>query len=813
MDPGAHSYHSYRDSQQSLRVMVNELRAAQGQDGVILTMMPPLGQELIPDLVEALEQSAYQNVMRETPLQRLLYQRENHWQAQPNKINTFGKGTGDGGLSISFAHLFLQEGDTLVFVDMPATSQLSMRHRDCNGMVPTSQVFRVHSDKLFALSKSRFPTMMKSAHHQQRVMNHRKPTQDQLQGINYLLDLTPDVEGDDAACHLSDLSLSPGLIKWSTFALLLGISNALIGGHDDVCACQDDSDNSDGFKDDNFVKYKASTRPSVARALSDYAAIKKPEDIINFRGSQNKKLFEIAPHLKTPDYCQVRHTNAIIRLMLMIEGKEVPFNSAARLWTMVGVSKIFGCPEVLRDQVERWIMANPYFIEILPEEALEVAFTLELPQIARLAFRILVNEATIEAFGEENGSQSPTKLTVFGRQKGRLGDELSNIVQHATSALMERLTCSHDWFVQGQTLINWSPPELKILEKIKSIINLEYWGNEGALHQIDQLERALSHALEGIVSVCHISQWDPFLERALDDMDMCRATYVEYHDGQANNFVKLNEIMESLTLKQKLVCPFIYRDTYKRFRDGFIQSDPSFSVQIHDFEITLQTLRDSRYPVGAGFPALNIDSFHSEVSARAQTWAWFETRGPEAEDLNPVTTHHMNLTLTHHEMKYLPLWAGGDNDETGGVFAPVLPPAKLGPSGPGPAYHTGLSEAPSISEEIANAVSEMKLRASTVVGSMDAQDSVSTVFAPDHVIAAGSSNASESFEDDDSEFRAAMLVASVNDESSTQSTNLTLEEMDFISETDSTIAGSSSDDFEWVGDAMSDASDDTITHI
>jgi len=48
------------------------------------------------------------------------------------------------------------------------------------------------------------------------------------------------------------------------------------------------------------------------------------------------------------------------------------------------------------------------------------------------------------------------------------------------------------------------------------------------------------------------------------------------------------------------------------------------------------------------------------------------------------------LCLTD-EFKYLPLWAGGDDDGTGGVFDPSLPPANMGPIGPGPSYHTGFS--------------------------------------------------------------------------------------------------------------------------
>jgi hypothetical protein len=47
------------------------------------------------------------------------------------------------------------------------------------------------------------------------------------------------------------------------------------------------------------------------------------------------------------------------------------------------------------------------------------------------------------------------------------------------------------------------------------------------------------------------------------------------------------------------------------------------------------------------------------------------------------------LCLDENEYKYLPLWAGGMDDGSGGVFEEMIPPANKGPIGPGPSYHTG----------------------------------------------------------------------------------------------------------------------------
>lgn len=812
MDLGDYRFHSYRHTYRSLKAIVDGLKAIQDHEGASLPIIPPLGQELNSHLLQALGRSASDTspILRETPLQKELDAPAKYQWPRPCKAAKITDKAKSDEIIIPFAHLYLQEGDTLVFVDMPASSRLSKNHTSCDGMVPPSSVvFRVHSEKLFALAGSKFPVMLRSAQHQHNVMKHRKPTEDQLRGIKYFLDLTPDIEGDDAAYHISELSLSPGLIKWPASAVLHGVDSSLVVGHDDVCHCQrpmplpvklDDDDETD-----------TSTKKTSPNDL--WSKLKSPEEVVQFRGSQNSKLFENAQHLKIPDYCQVRHTNAIIRLMLMIEGQAVFLNSAARVWTLVGVSKIYGCPEVIRDRVLLWITANTPFIEVLPEEALRIAFILKLPQVARLAFRILVNEAAIEGFGSDDHSKPPAELTIFGRQKGQLDDETSNIVQHAASALMDRLTQSFEWFKNASRPTAWSPPAIQTLEEIRSMIYRHYDDNKNiarALSAVTQLQTAITNAAKGVMLFHADSEWPAVARSALTEMDMCRATYAEY--GEGDTFVGLHTIFTALTPRQELICPFKYHSIRQLFEDWASGADMTINECAFELRVSLEILRQSQpspYLYTMAFPKFDPQSVYNEVSARVQTWTWFETRGPECEDLRPLLTRHMNLTLTRHEMRYLPLWAGGDNDDSGGVFAPALPPAWLGPNGPGPAYHTGYSEAPSISDEVADEISRLRLRASTVVGSLDAQDSVSTVYGPEHVIAAGSSSASESFVDDDSEFAIARLEAPAIARSSSPS----IESISSTSESDSATIDSSGDDFDWVSDTDSDASDDTIMGI
>ncbi|KAJ5178647.1 uncharacterized protein N7500_001346 [Penicillium coprophilum] len=83
-------------------------------------------------------------------------------------------------------------------------------------------------------------------------------------------------------------------------------------------------------------------------------------------------------------------------------------------------------------------------------------------------------------------------------------------------------------------------------------------------------------------------------------------------------------------------------------------------------------------------------TFKNEVQAFLKKYALEMLREP-----GPTTMRHEIIdTLTclkYNEFQYLPLWAGGNDDETGGVFTDLIIPATDlgGFSGPGPAVHTG----------------------------------------------------------------------------------------------------------------------------
>lgn len=152
----------------------------------------------------------------------------------------------------------------------------------------------------------------------------------------------------------------------------------------------------------------------------------------------------------------------------------------------------------------------------------------------------------------------------------------------------------------------------------------------------------------------------------------------------------------------------------------------------------------------------------------------------EANEFVYAVTPHLLLTLDDNEMDFLRL----ADDET--RFQADVPEADMGPSGPGPAFHTGHSVASASSldldfENLVLAGDDDSDGAGTVVGSMVAQDGVSTVYNRHRVLAVGSpaaSSASERFSDetDDIEYADAQYTVPAAHQSRGQALERVVEE-------------------------------------
>jgi hypothetical protein len=105
-------------------------------------------------------------------------------------------------------------------------------------------------------------------------------------------------------------------------------------------------------------------------------------------------------------------------------------------------------------------------------------------------------------------------------------------------------------------------------------------------------------------------------------------------------------------------------------------------------------------------------------------------RGAHETNVAFFLSDHLLLSLNENELNYLPIWADGLDDGSGGVFQDTIPPTEMGPSEPGPAYHTGHTVGTDATTDYNSDLGigdlDIYSRAGDTVRSMDAQQSVTT---------------------------------------------------------------------------------------
>ena len=114
---------------------------------------------------------------------------------------------------------------------------------------------------------------------------------------------------------------------------------------------------------------------------------------------------------------------------------------------------------------------------------------------------------------------------------------------------------------------------------------------------------------------------------------------------------------------------------------------PKPSPQPNRFASHLPVDRD----ISVKSPCFSLGLFFSQINDHINGLCGQMLWVPQELDWSVLTD--TLLCLTDEENKYLPLWAGGNEDGSGGVYDAIIPPAATGagPSGPGPAYHTGFT--------------------------------------------------------------------------------------------------------------------------
>lgn len=644
-----------------------------------------------------------------------------------------------------FVSLELSTGDTLVFIDFPEPKDKSKLERDCYLYPFPSQQFRISSASLLATESSKFAEMLNPTY-QFRVRRRRGVAKSLPLDVKYVLDLTPPSEGDDLVFQMMELSLSKGIRDWWMASRFHQAPESLVKGHDDVCCCVPLVNDKKGFCGDLSPKVIQGTQTGD-RELFDIPVNARQLALMRAYGTSQP--YSIPEWYSIQDYCPIRHRNSIIRLMLHMHGHKITLHSAAAMWSLLGVAKIFECVPMVSDLISNWVSAsnNRAFIDTLPEEAIKIGFATQNEKITKAAYSILVNELALELADTFFPRQDYTHRTVFGRKKGDAGDEINNLVQHGARALIERVTIYQHMLTNEDILDSWTVPEWGRICDIERTLRGEHSTKaKTALRLLKAAKESIQSQAKAALKLV-IDQADHGAEYyAAIDSD--RSLYVA-----ATDFEPASEIIARLNTAQHFLLPYMYYDLEQALHRGsllrcagggfapgakysFDTIKLSSAVDAAVVEMDLEKIERLRATIRDYEQLINIERLYDQMQDFIKPVAASWMREGMIADLN--ITRHLLLTLHANETKYLPLWADGSNDGTGGVFVDEIPHAHMGPSGPGPAFHTGLTEASDASSVGSSFVEEMDgldMRGTDTLRSVNVNDGISTVYRSDQVIA------------------------------------------------------------------------------
>jgi len=292
---------------------------------------------------------------------------------------------------------------------------------------------------------------------QHRVLRRRGLVNKLPEGIRYVLDLTPPVEGEDAVYLMTELCCSIGVRRWFQAGPRWNVAKRLVGGQDEP-----QMEPNMGLKDAQGVRETEPLNISVVRSADDQIAMDTwtPEPkgspssgAAPGSGKQGASVRSATDSLPL-EYTAVRHRAAIERVLhAAVEGLDPRIDSAPKLWTTFAVAKYFEITHSpLKDYIISWLRAPPnsHFLEVLPETSQKIADGLQCWDLCRDTFAILVGE---EALGNVCRTRDQpigdTAHSVYGRSREDVHEDYQTRIEYASKSFIERVGSRFGGLVNG----------------------------------------------------------------------------------------------------------------------------------------------------------------------------------------------------------------------------------------------------------------------------------------------------------------------------------------------------------------------------
>ncbi|KAL5044175.1 hypothetical protein BDW71DRAFT_108408 [Aspergillus fruticulosus] len=567
--------------------------------------------------------------------------------------------------------LFFEDADTLAFIDGPSYRPAWSLQPSCAQSIG----HRIHSWKLLG-SGSPYLQAQFEQRAQERNIKHRGGLPD---GIKYIIDLTPPSIEDEALLTISELSCPLGIRTWAHSQSRWNLPKNLVGG---------------------------SETPGDIRDQSGCLAEYSPE----------------------------RHRVGIVQILRVLEGLSTELNTPCKLWTFFAVAKLYGLASMpdISVHVASWVYEgnNRRLIELYPEVTYRLGKGIQCARLMRHSYRVLVGEEALRLLRD---SSAPTpqkrKTTVHGRPRGSLDDDDEQRVQYAGESLLgyaieqfvELAGTEMRWLHQSemfQNVLAYNPRTPHALETKENLIYcLKDFVRTSIIAALSQerttkllmkvfqppetypatdfltvyntlslTERIMSRTFWALLSDTRLTGSDGSADVAvpwgtsLASLGAGFGAFRDQHDAIIRRITK-PELYSRVAAFNRLILhtdlgPWPERRQRKYFGTEYDElmygPDGSFSVAL----FLEQVYYHRRTFIERIFP-------------------------PDRDEMRYVIADTLT-SLSEQQYRFLPLWAGGCDDGTGGVYADQIPFAETdGFSAPGPSIYTG-SAAPSVAPSVAS---------------------------------------------------------------------------------------------------------------
>ncbi|KAI1638548.1 hypothetical protein F4809DRAFT_246896 [Biscogniauxia mediterranea] len=581
-------------------------------------------------------------------------------------------------LRVQRVNFEMHHGDAMVVIKFP-----DLEFADCNGEEWVTKKFFMSSSKLLGTGSSVFKQLLSDASQKQII--RRLGLGDDLT-CRYVLDLTPPTEGEESAAMLIQASLSSAVRAWWLSSERLNISPSLVSGHDDHCSNHMDVPL-------HAEKVVTGVPPKLPAGITDLDRIKP---------SHARDI---------DDFCPIRLRANIIRLLMAISGAELVLNSAPRVYTLACVASSLDCIDVVRDEVTVWLLAQPKFIDINAEDALQISWMLQISDVARASFRVIVAERALAILGAVDAEQVTKKKKEeeqpFGRPRAAVTEDQATCIQYAAQKFADRVQSTFSKLMSDDVfdwlgISEWR--KLKLIGyRIETTLNNDFpslrnsplepeYVPTGLLHDA---KNALKSVQDTLLRFMHGVIQDALDLRlshtTLESLDRNRAYYIG-----SSQFISTAEIYSKLALVQRLMVPAFWDHLRNILREPMIIERilDKDTVQLNT-SVAMVFRPKAILTGGDDDLTLSLEALEKQLRDATATlcseWAF-----PSLE-VELGHTKHLILGLSDEEFKFLPLWADGLDDGTGGVYESNVPDAELGPIGPGPSFRTGGTVATDVS--------------------------------------------------------------------------------------------------------------------